>query len=117
MLVSEPVFFLLQPMAARPLRQTMLSLEHVKKLLNDPTLSDEEVLEIRDQFYTLCEIIYERWRAEKDQERLSRQKRLNDVSPTVGNAVGNAPTIPTALKSYLPFCPPIIPPDNGDNKL
>ena len=95
----------------------MLSLERVRQLIPDPNLSDEQLLEIRDQFYSLCEIIYERWRAEKDQERLSRQKRLNDVSQTVGNAVGNAPTIPTALKSYPPFCTPIIPPDNGDNKL
>ena len=38
----------------------MLTLEQARKSLNDPTLSDEEVLEIRDQLYALTEIIYKK---------------------------------------------------------
>jgi hypothetical protein len=44
----------------------MLSLEQVKKLLNDSTISDSEVLEIRDNFRSFAEIIFEKWQTEKD---------------------------------------------------
>jgi len=95
----------------------MLSLERVRQLIPDPNLTDEQLLEIRDQFYTLCEIIYEKWRAEKDQERLSRQKCLHDVSHSVEKAVGNSLTIPTAK-----FCSSTVPDanyqtNNGAGKL
>jgi hypothetical protein len=50
----------------------MLNLEQVKKLLNDPAISDEEALEIRDQFYSLAEIIFEQWQKEKEREKLQR---------------------------------------------
>jgi hypothetical protein len=35
----------------------MLTLEQMKKLLDDPFFSDEQILEIRDQLYALAEII------------------------------------------------------------
>jgi hypothetical protein len=43
----------------------MLTLEQVKKLLNDPAISDAEALEIRDQCYSLAEIIFEKWQQDK----------------------------------------------------
>jgi len=43
----------------------MLSIERVKELLNDPSLSDKEIEEIRDGFYQLSEIIFEQWQAER----------------------------------------------------
>ena len=55
----------------------MLTLEQMKKLLNDPSIPDEEVLEIRDQLYSLAEIIFEKWQ----RERASRRNRRN-TSPT-----------------------------------
>ncbi|MCX6168703.1 MAG: hypothetical protein NTX65_05165 [Ignavibacteriales bacterium] len=42
----------------------MLTLEHVKELVNDPSLSEEEIEQIRDGFYNLSEIIYEQWKLE-----------------------------------------------------
>mgnify|MGYP000909547251 CR=1 FL=1 len=42
----------------------MLTLEQIKKTLNDPSISDEEALEIRDQLYYLAEIIFEKWQAD-----------------------------------------------------
>jgi len=39
----------------------MLSVERVKKILNNPTLSDKEAEEIRDSFLILAEIIYDKW--------------------------------------------------------
>lgn len=48
----------------------MLSLEQIKKLLNDPTISDDQALEIRDQFYALAEIIYEQWQEERKRKRM-----------------------------------------------
>ncbi len=43
----------------------MLSLERTKELLNDPRLTDKEVEEIRDGFYLLAQIIFEKWREDK----------------------------------------------------
>jgi hypothetical protein len=42
----------------------MLTLEKIKELVNDPTLSDEDIKQIRDGFYVLAEIIYEQWKLE-----------------------------------------------------
>ena len=44
----------------------MLSVERTKQLLNDPTLSDKEVAEIRDEFRALAEIIFEKWQEERE---------------------------------------------------
>lgn len=55
----------------------MLTLEQAKKLLDDPALSDEEVLEIRDQLYSLAEIIYEKWQQDKKAGKLPVQQARN----------------------------------------
>jgi len=39
----------------------MLSIEHIKKLLNDENISDEQVELIRDGFHQLAELIYQDW--------------------------------------------------------
>ncbi|MFH1866580.1 MAG: hypothetical protein ABIJ81_00650 [Patescibacteria group bacterium] len=43
----------------------MLSIERTKQLLNDPTLSDKEVEEIRDGFRALAEVIFAKWQEER----------------------------------------------------
>ena len=48
----------------------MLTLEQMKKLLDDPSLSDDQVLEIRDGLYALAEIIYEKWQEDKKAGKL-----------------------------------------------
>ena len=45
--------------------KNMLSVERVKELINDPSLSDKEIEEIRDGFYQLSEIMFEQWQAER----------------------------------------------------
>ena len=55
----------------------MLSLEEVKKLLNDPKLTDEEVLEIRDQLYSLAEIIFEKYQEDRKKEREKNSKKID----------------------------------------
>ena len=60
----------------------MQTLEQAKELLDDPTLSDEEVLEIRDQLYSLAEIIYEQWQvdmAKKKKLRLEEKTQLENL--------------------------------------
>jgi len=52
----------------------MISLEQVKALLDDPTISDEEALEIRDQCYSLAEIIFEQWQKDKKNGKLPSRK-------------------------------------------
>ena len=51
----------------------MLTLEQVKKLLNDPAISDSEALEIRDHFYSLAEIIFEQWEKGREAEKAKRR--------------------------------------------
>jgi len=53
----------------------MLSLEQAKKSLNDPTLSNEEILEIRDGLHALAEIILEKW--QEDQKKNRKMKGSN----------------------------------------
>ena len=48
----------------------MLTLEQMKKLLNNPSLTDSEILEIRDQLYSLAEIIFEKWQQDKKAGKL-----------------------------------------------
>lgn len=62
----------------------MLTLEQTKKLLDDPTLSDKEVLEIRDQLYSLAEIIYEQWQIDmaKKKKRRLEEKAQGENMPT-----------------------------------
>jgi len=43
----------------------MLTLEQVKKALNDPAISDSQALEIRDHLYSLAEIIFEQWQKDR----------------------------------------------------
>ncbi len=52
----------------------------MKKLLDDPSLSDEQILEIRDQLYALAEIIYEKWQQDRKAGKLPGRKppELND---------------------------------------
>lgn len=44
----------------------MLSIERIKKLLDDPSISDKEVEEIRDSFRMLAEIVFEKWQQDKN---------------------------------------------------
>jgi len=43
----------------------MLSIKHIKKLLENQNISEKEAEEIRDAFYMLAEIIFEEWQKEK----------------------------------------------------
>lgn len=47
----------------------MLSIEKVKRVLNDPNITDEEALEIRDNMHSLAEIIFEQWQQQREKER------------------------------------------------
>lgn len=52
----------------------MLSVERVKQLANDPTLSDKQIEEIRDGFYMLSQVIFEQWQAERNKAKKAEQK-------------------------------------------
>ena len=43
----------------------MISIERAKELLDDPTLSDAQVEQIRDEFQSLVEIIFAKWKEER----------------------------------------------------
>jgi len=43
----------------------MLSIQQVKEMLNDPKYSDEEIEQIRDEFRSLAELIFDKWQEEK----------------------------------------------------
>ena len=52
----------------------MLTLEQMKKLLDDPSIPDDQVLEIRDQLYALAEILYEKWQQDRKAGKLPGRK-------------------------------------------
>ena len=52
----------------------MLSVERVKQLANDSTLSDKQIEEIRDGFYMLSQVIFEQWQAERNKAKEAEQK-------------------------------------------
>jgi len=43
----------------------MLSIERIKEIIDDPSLSDEELIEIRDEYRLLAEIIFDQWNEER----------------------------------------------------
>jgi len=57
----------------------MLSIENVKKLLNNLEISDKEAEEIRDAFYMLAEIIFEKWQKERKVETQQAVKNRNPI--------------------------------------
>lgn len=46
----------------------------MKTLLKNPAIPDDEVLEIRDQFYSLAEIIFEQWQKERKKENFKNME-------------------------------------------
>ena len=63
----------------------MLTLEQMRKTIPDPTLSDEEVLEIRDQLHYLAEIVFEKWQADmtKEKQRKLEEKTQKENLPAI----------------------------------
>lgn len=53
----------------------MLSVERVKELVNDPSLADAEVEQIRDEFYLLAEVIFEQWKREQESQPNRKELR------------------------------------------
>jgi len=47
----------------------MLTIDQVKKILDDPAMSDEEAREIRDQLHSLAEIIFEEWQKQRSDQK------------------------------------------------
>jgi hypothetical protein len=56
----------------------MLSVERIKEIINDPSLSDEELTQIRDEYHLLAEIIIEQW----NEDRKLRLRTLSEGSDT-----------------------------------
>lgn len=54
----------------------VVSIEQTKKLLNDPTLSDEQAEEIRDGFRMLGEVIFDKWFEERKQGQHKQDKEV-----------------------------------------
>ncbi len=43
----------------------MLSIERVKELVKNRNLTDQEAEQIRDEFYALAEIIFQKWQSDR----------------------------------------------------
>lgn len=61
----------------------MLSVERVKELINDPSLSDKEIEEIRDGFYQLSEIMFEQWQAERIKAKADKKDNEEKAKPII----------------------------------
>lgn len=53
----------------------MLSEQRAREILNDKTLSDEEVLKIRDYFHGLAEVIFDQWQETKKKKLPNQQEK------------------------------------------
>jgi len=52
----------------------MLSVERVKRIINDPTLTDEQIEEIRNGFHYLVEdVIFPKWLEERIKSKSNKQ--------------------------------------------
>ncbi len=58
----------------------MLSIERVKQLANDPTLTDKQIEEIRDGFYMLSQVIFEQWQAERNKAKEAEEKDKKKIN-------------------------------------
>ena len=66
----------------------MLTLEQMKKLLDDPAISDEQALEIRDQLLSLAEIIFEKWQQDKAAGKLpGRKPASNEAAGSIKDSI------------------------------
>jgi hypothetical protein len=54
----------------------MLSIQQVKKILNKPEMSDEEVEALRDAYRSLAEVIFEQWMRDRQREKLKRNENM-----------------------------------------
>lgn len=52
----------------------MLSVARVKKILNDPLLTDEQIEEIRDGFHRLSELIFDDWIEKENKKKNDYEK-------------------------------------------
>jgi hypothetical protein len=55
----------------------MLNIERIKELLNNKNISDQEAKEIRDDFRSLAEIVFEQWQL-KNREKSVSNALLNN---------------------------------------
>jgi len=49
----------------------MLNIERIKELLNNQNISDQEAKEIRDDFRSLAEIVFEQWQLKNRKKSIS----------------------------------------------
>lgn len=70
----------------------MLSIERVKELVNDPTLADKEIEEIRDGLRLLAELIFEKWQEDRKAGRLNGPKQAK-YDPEIPLKQGKSATL------------------------
>lgn len=58
----------------------MLSIERARELLDDPTLTDKEVEEIRDGVNELVQILFEKWQEEQRQKQENTEAKQNEIN-------------------------------------
>lgn len=61
----------------------MLSIERVKELINNPKLSDKEIEEIRDAMYSLAELMFEQWQAERIKAKAEQKDDEKKEEPKI----------------------------------
>lgn len=74
----------------------MLSIERIKELLNDHNISDHKAKNIRDNFRSLAEIIFEQWQLKK-QGKSNAQSLLNKY---LKNCYDENIDLPKKVKPY-----------------
>lgn len=57
----------------------MLNIERIKELLNNKNISDQEAKEIRDDFRSLAEIVFEQWQLKNRKKSISNALLNNSL--------------------------------------
>jgi hypothetical protein len=55
----------------------MLTIERIKEILDDPTLSDDQATAVRDELRRLAELVFDQWEYERNGD-LSAKGLLQD---------------------------------------
>jgi hypothetical protein len=59
----------------------MLNIERIKELLNNKNISDQEAKEIRDDFRSLAEIVFEQWQLKnREKSVVNFNRKVHHIS-------------------------------------
>ena len=60
----------------------LLTVEQTREILKDPTLTDEQLTEIRDGYRLMAEVIFDKWLSERKTKAKINDKKFIEEKPS-----------------------------------